>query len=169
MTNIQKQAKQTTKLLAGVLFFANAGATHSQADTPCYAPEQIQTLRADLLVEINRTRQTHNLARLQENNALRRAAQRYSCHNANRGVISHRGSDGRYPPDRVEDVGYDFVFVGENLAVGFREPAAVVEGWMNSPSHRELLLHETPEDIGLGIAAENALRWHWTMKVGTKP
>lgn len=39
---------------------------------------------------------------------------------------------------------------GENLAYGFKTPAAVVTGWMNSPGHRRNVLDPDFRYIGVG-------------------
>jgi len=41
---------------------------------------------------------------------------------------------------------------GENLALGFTDGAGVVDGWMNSPGHRENLLH--PSFVSMGVACQ---------------
>lgn len=45
----------------------------------------------------------------------------------------------------------DLRFWGENAAKGNRTPEAVVEAWMDSPGHRENLLREDAEYLGVGV------------------
>ena len=45
----------------------------------------------------------------------------------------------------------DLRFWGENAANGNRTPEAVVEAWMDSPGHRENLLREDAEYLGVGV------------------
>ncbi len=47
---------------------------------------------------------------------------------------------------------------GENLALGYSDGAAVVDGWMNSPGHRENLLRQTYVSVGVSCQLQNA-RW----------
>ena len=55
---------------------------------------------------------------------------------------------------RVSATGYDWTRVGENIAAGQTTPEEVIEGWMNSPGHRENILN--PEFTHIGIGYENA-------------
>ncbi|MCL1831845.1 MAG: CAP domain-containing protein [Oscillospiraceae bacterium] len=41
---------------------------------------------------------------------------------------------------------------GENIAAGQKSPEEVMEGWMNSPPHRENILNPDWEHVGVGIA-----------------
>lgn len=45
---------------------------------------------------------------------------------------------------------YPFTGLGENIAYGFRTPAAVMDGWMNSPGHRSNILNSNWKYIGVG-------------------
>lgn len=45
----------------------------------------------------------------------------------------------------------DLRFWGENAAKGNRTPEAVVEAWMDSQGHRENLLRENAEYLGVGV------------------
>jgi putative cell wall-binding protein len=42
---------------------------------------------------------------------------------------------------------------GENIAFGYTTPAAVMDGWMNSPGHRENILRSTFTRVGIGYVA----------------
>ncbi|HCF82769.1 MAG TPA: serine protease, partial [Ruminococcaceae bacterium] len=47
---------------------------------------------------------------------------------------------------------------GENIAYGYRTPAEVVEGWLNSPGHRANILTGSFTHIGVGYN-ENGNYW----------
>ncbi|GGF20364.1 serine protease [Halobacillus andaensis] len=61
---------------------------------------------------------------------------------------------------------YDFTYwsAGENIAAGQRSPEQVVEGWMNSPGHRENIMKEDFTHIGVGYVEESGDRYgtYWT-------
>lgn len=57
-----------------------------------------------------------------------------------RGDLSHTSQDGRSPWDRLRAGGVAFSAGGENIAAGYRTPAEVHDGWMNSPGHRRNML-----------------------------
>lgn len=49
--------------------------------------------------------------------------------------ISHTGSDGLTPGDRVTNAGYDWSAVAENIAAGQATVDAVMTAWLDSPGH----------------------------------
>ncbi|MDJ0571516.1 MAG: CAP domain-containing protein [Pleurocapsa sp. MO_192.B19] len=76
--------------------------------------------------------------------------------------------------DRVSATGYNWTRLGENVAAGYTTPESVVEGWMNSPGHRENILN--PEFTSIGIGYDNApddnnsfndFDVYWTQVFGT--
>lgn len=79
-----------------------------------------------------------------------RAAQVHSDDMRERGVMSHVGSDGSSVGDRVTREGYAWSQVGENVAVGFATPEAVLDGWLGSPGHCANLMRSGYTELGLG-------------------
>ena len=52
--------------------------------------------------------------------------------------------------------GYEYIFLGENLAMGdFVSSAEVMEGWMNSPGHRANILNKNYTEIGISALQGN--------------
>lgn len=64
---------------------------------------------------------------------------------------SHNTPDGKQPWIFLAEVGYQYRYAGENLARDFSSSVGVVEGWMNSPSHKENLLSPRYRDMGVAI------------------
>jgi len=62
----------------------------------------------------------------------------------------HVGRDGSTAAERVLAAGYDYEWVGENIAQGYRRNEAVIDAWLGSGSHREVLLEPRAEDFGIG-------------------
>jgi hypothetical protein len=48
--------------------------------------------------------------------------------------------------------GYDWIYLGENLAADFKTPEGIVNAWFASPSHRKNILNKNYQDIGVGIS-----------------
>jgi hypothetical protein len=49
-------------------------------------------------------------------------------------------------------VGYEFIAIGENIALGnFRDDAAIVKAWMDSPGHRANILNKYYTEIGIAV------------------
>ena len=71
----------------------------------------------------------------------------------NKQYFEHTSPDGKQVGDLVKAQGYDYIKVGENLALGsFVSNADVVTAWMNSPGHRENILDTDYTEIGIGVA-----------------
>jgi uncharacterized protein YkwD len=85
-----------------------------------------------------------------------KVARAHSANMAKKGDIGHV-LDGKNPADRVQDAGYDYAKVGENIGVS--EKGAPVEdavkGWMDSPPHRQNILHPRFREIGVGIVRDD--------------
>lgn len=82
---------------------------------------------------------------------LRCAARRHSLDMIERDFFDHTNPDGELPWDRMAKAGYaDFSSAGENIAGGYPTPAAVMEGWMNSPGHCTNIMNGTFTQLGVG-------------------
>jgi uncharacterized protein YkwD len=54
--------------------------------------------------------------------------------------------------DRAHYVGYAFMRLAENVALGYPNAETVVEGWMNSHGHRQNILDAGVVETGIAIA-----------------
>ncbi len=117
---------------------------------------------------VNEQRTLFGLAPLVHNSALHAAARRHSQDMAQNNFMSHAGSDGSSPWDRMRDAGYRLMRGGENVAAGYSTPAATVDGWMNSPGHRANILSTGFCDLGVGYAYNDSAtyRHYWTLALG---
>jgi uncharacterized protein YkwD len=97
---------------------------------------------------VNQERARHGLPGLRENQRLNRSAQGWTNHMVRHDYFSH----GSNFSGRITAVGFDWQMVGENIATGFRTPAAVVRGWMGSPGHCRNILTPSFLDIGVGVS-----------------
>ena len=77
--------------------------------------------------------------------------------------MSHTGTDGSNPGDRIARAGYRFSAWGENVAIGYPDAASVMDGWMNSPGHRANILSGNVTEIGIGLAYAADGTPYWTM------
>ena len=66
------------------------------------------------------------------------------------------------PYDMMDQFGISYVYAGENIAWGQRNPQMVVEAWMNSKSHRENILNPNFTTLGVGIAEDLNGSIYWT-------
>ncbi|MEW2314494.1 CAP domain-containing protein [Streptomyces bauhiniae] len=98
------------------------------------------------------------------NSTLTKAAQDHSADMAAHNTMSHTGSDGSDPGSRITAAGYQWSAYGENVAYGYSTPEQVMDGWMNSPGHRENILNCSYKEIGVGLAQPGS---YWTQDFGT--
>jgi len=90
------------------------------------------------------------------------------AHSAN--MVKHNKAahelDGKTMRDRVQDKGYKYSLVGENVAWNQRSPEDVVAGWMDSPPHRENILRKEFTEIGIGVARNKDAEPYYTQVFG---
>ena len=115
-------------------------------------PRQIQarTIPQRIVELANEQRAAAGLAPLAVNAILMNEAQRFSAVQAEMGTLSDHGIDGTDPGQRLTTAGYIWSFCGENLASGQRTAGEVVATWMNSPTHRAIILSLEAAEIGIG-------------------
>jgi uncharacterized protein YkwD len=104
--------------------------------------------------QINEIRQQNGLNPLQNNEKLAQVARNYSRQMAENNFFSHTGHDGSTLVDRVRSAGIVYWVVGENLFMCRNLPqpvTAAVEGWMDSPGHRENILRSVFSETGIGV------------------
>jgi uncharacterized protein YkwD len=113
---------------------------------------------------VNAERSKVGCSALTLNMTLSKVAQAHSEDMALHQNMSHYGSDGSSPGDRITSAGYAWSAYGENVAYGYVSPEQVMAGWMASPGHKANILNCTFKEIGVGLAQPNN---YWTQDFGT--
>ena len=118
---------------------------------------------------INAYRKEKGLKPLKLNTALTEAAKNHSRDLAKWDRISHYGSDGSNPWDRVKRVGYNAKVTAENVGTGQVTVDEVMKGWQNSPGHNKNLLLTDASDMGIALVQDNKTEFKtfWTLVVGS--
>ncbi|MEV5416611.1 CAP domain-containing protein [Streptomyces albogriseolus] len=111
---------------------------------------------------VNAERAEAGCAPVTANSTLNTAAQRHSEDMASTGTMSHTGSDGSDPGERITRAGYAWSTYGENVAYGYSTPEQVMQGWMTSPGHKANILNCSFKEIGVGLSGT-----YWTQDFGT--
>ncbi|MFD8775423.1 CAP domain-containing protein [Streptomyces sp. NPDC059916] len=119
---------------------------------------------ARVLTLVNNERSKAGCSPLTMNAKLTKAAQDHSKDMASHRNMSHTGSDGSSPGDRITRAGYTWSSYGENVAYGYSTPEKVMAGWMSSPGHKRNILDCSFKEIGIGLAGPNS---YWTQDFGT--
>ena len=99
----------------------------------------------------NQKRAEQGLSPLVINSQLNEAAQRKAGDMFAFNYWSHVSPSGRSPWSFFQEVGYKYLYAGENLARDFMDSQAVVEAWMNSATHRDNVLNRNYQEIGLAV------------------
>jgi hypothetical protein len=105
---------------------------------------------SEILSIVNAVRQENNLSPLRLQPTLSQAAEA----KANAMIATNSWSHNtptQTPWDFIDQTGYTYAIAGENLAKDFTDPKAVVEAWLNSPSHRENLLNGEYTETGVAV------------------
>ena len=100
---------------------------------------------------INGARAEAGLSQLTVNAALTAAAQGHSVDMACHGLISHSGSDGSSPQERIAAAGYFASFASE-IIYGSGYPQTAFDWWMNDQIHRDEILNPYVTEMGIGYA-----------------
>ncbi len=105
-----------------------------------------------VILHTNNQRALQNLPALSENSKLNKAAENKMQDMFALQYFEHESPTGKGPSDLAEDVGYDYLLVGENLAEGdFSSDEGLVQAWMDSPGHRANILHDKFREIGVAV------------------
>ncbi|KAI9292283.1 PR-1-like protein [Neoconidiobolus thromboides FSU 785] len=109
-----------------------------------------------MLAYVNQIRKKANARPLKYNSLLTKCAQRHSDDQYRHHKMSHVGSDGSSPGDRVSNIGYRWRAVAENVAWNQRTVKEVVLAWYHSPGHYKNMINKEYDEFGAGV---NHLYW----------
>ncbi|MFY1690685.1 CAP domain-containing protein [Plantactinospora sp. WMMB782] len=121
---------------------------------------------AQVLAIVNRERADAGCGAVALNGDLTEAARLHSQDQGEHTNMSHTGSDGSDFVERARRAGYDRP-IGENVAMGYPNAAAVMDGWMNSSGHRANILNCDARAMGVGVATGADGRLYWTQVFGS--
>lgn len=117
---------------------------------------------------INAYRKKNGLKPLALNPKLTRAAKAHSRDLAKFDRISHFGSDGSSPWERVERTGYNPRLAAENVGTGQLNFKEVFKGWKESPGHNKNLLEKDATQMGIALVNDESTEFKtfWTLVLG---
>lgn len=119
---------------------------------------------------INQYRAEHGLKPVKLNTELTAAAKLHSKDLAKWDRISHYGSDGSNPWDRVKRSGFKARLAAENVGTGQIDFGEVMKGWKESPGHNKNLLLADAEYMGIALVNEpkTEFKSFWTLVLGSQ-
>ena len=171
---------------AGTPIASDNGSQSAPAPSPTPSPESPTStapapapsaFAQDLLARVNAIRaaahtcgSTHYpaAAPLAWNTRVEEAARTQALYMQGNNVFSHTGANGSSVGDRLTAAGYSWNAVGENIAAGYPDAAAVVAGWLDSPGHCANMSNPAYADLGVvmqpGTSGNTYSTW-WVMVV----
>jgi len=119
---------------------------------------------------INRYRKSKGLKPLKLDAELTTAARAHANDLAKWDRISHYGSDGSNPWDRVKRAGYNAKLAAENVGTGQASFDEVLKGWQESPGHNKNLLQAEAQHMGLALVQDpkTEFKTFWTLVIGSR-
>lgn len=138
------------------------------ARPPRAAPPRSSTTGAtsedrQVLAEVNRIRAARGLRALVHNDRLWIAARDHSLEQMRHGYMGHGSPDKSRDEleERIKLAGYSGRSYAEVVAWGYQDVRGVVEGWMNSRPHRQILLDNDFTEAGFSRSGK-----YWTGNFG---
>jgi len=107
--------------------------------------------KIDLVNILNQNRENIGLKPLVENDKLDQAAMLKAKDMVQKYYFAHQSPRGITPWFWFRQVGYNYKYAGENLAIGFINSSEVFDAWFNSPSHKDNLFNPNYKDVGTAI------------------
>lgn len=133
----------------------------------CVQPADDERLADQVLQLVNLERAAVELPPVVRSETLSEIAAEYACRMVEMGFFDHHDPvNGFGPGDRAMAKRYDFYAVGENLAAGQRTPAEVMKVWMESPSHRAIILDSKWSEVGIAVRNGGAYSVYWVQEFG---
>lgn len=98
------------------------------------------------------------------------AAQTHADDMAKNDFFAHEGSDDSDVSVRALRFNYNYRMVGENIAAGYPDVQATVDGWVKSPGHCRNLMNPDFKEIGFGYAEQKGTEYgkYWVQVFGVQ-
>ncbi|GAA3117895.1 CAP domain-containing protein [Streptomyces echinatus] len=148
----------------GMVGIATAAMASQETSQAAAAAPSSTSPTAKVVALVNKERAKAGCRALKVNAKLTKAAQNHSKDQSVHHRMSHTGSDGSNPGQRITRAGYRWRGYGENVAYGYGTPAKVMNGWMHSPGHKANILNCSFKEIGVGVSGTSH---YWTQDFAT--
>lgn len=122
----------------------------------------LETYKQEVLRLVNIERAKEGLGALCMDSQLSKVAQLKSQDMINNNYFAHNSPVYGTPFDMMKSYGITYRIAGENIAMGHSTPQEVVNGWMNSESHRKNIMNSRFTNLGMGVAQAKSGRIYWT-------
>ena len=131
---------------------------------PPDADAQVQAIGQGL----NGLRRAGGLPALDPAPPLMAAARAHACDMARTGRFAHEGARGSTLSSRLRDAGACRGTAAENIAFGYPDAAATLQGWDGSDGHRRNMLNRDVTAWGAAVATGGDGRPYWVLVLGCR-
>ncbi len=140
------------------------------AEATCASSE---LLRKQMVYLINKARSQPRLCGVMEftdappvrwNYTLERAARLHAHNMATENFFAHRGPDSTHVGMRVQEFGYNWRYVGENIYAGIETVSEAVYGWLDSEGHCKTIMNPDYTELGAACVTNRMSQYesYWT-------
>jgi len=103
------------------------------------------------------------VSRLSWSTALEDSAMRHARDMKKHDYFSHFSRNGKSVGDRLDALGYNWQHIGENIATGQINFTQVLEDWMDSQTHCEMIMNKDMREMGISRVGN-----YWVQHFGTE-
>ena len=106
---------------------------------------------------------------LKWNPLLEKAAAAHAQDMADKNYFRHESPDGRDMAERVEQAGYRYRAVGENILAGEPTARAAIDTWLAAPGHCKNIMNPAYTEVGMAYAANEHSQYgvYWVQNFGS--
>ncbi len=136
-------------VLAGLFFKLSVIA--AIAFFPRVSPANLDINSKKIVELVNNYRLNAGLSALKTNPRLTQAAANKGKDILNRQYFNHTSPEGKKFSDWIKEVDYEYLYVGENLAIDFQTNEEAFTAWLNSPKHLENIIKSQYQETGVAV------------------
>ena len=165
-SNTTQQTGGTDTSSSGTNGTANTGSTETSAspsDSTGASSQNADNLAFEkqVVALVNEQRAANGLKPLTLSTELSNAARAKSQDMHDKKYFAHESPTYGSPFEMLTSFGISYRSAGENIAMGYSTPEAVMNAWMNSSGHRANILNASYTKIGVGYVADGN---YWTQE-----
>jgi len=117
------------------------------------------SLESEIITLINDYRSENGLSTLNVLNIVSFEAGTHSNYMVQVGEVNHDNFNQRY---QYLVANADAISASENVAYGYNSAQSVVNAWLNSPSHKEIISNPSFTDFGISTKTDNEGKYYYT-------
>jgi len=133
----------------------------------------IQSVEQAIIQRTNEFRESNELSAVKPDESMTQAAEKFAAFMARTSKYGHH-ADGTTPAERAEAAGYNYCVVRENIAYRTNSGEVTaksltdvfVQGWIDSPPHRENMLADYVIDTGVAVATTDNVTFYAVQMFG---